>query len=131
MKSKASETYDVTDAFIAEAKPLWEQLHDLSKKYNVPLVVAACVANNDKAYSSFGCVHLNGQERTPPAFAIAAQFLHGGMGDGLMMVKGCIIHDMIDAMGEDKPDDDSDTAGGFVEAQEEQQAAPAAGERLH
>lgn len=80
--SAEKEHYNVRDEFLAEAKPLWEQLFALAKKYNVPLVVGACVSNTDDAYESAGCMHMVGEARTPPAFSIATAYIHGGMQDG-------------------------------------------------
>lgn len=79
------------NAFIAEAKPFYKALYDLAEKHGVPMLVAACVANNERGVQMNGCYYFNGEARTPVTLAVAKEFALFGIKNGLQATRELIM----------------------------------------
>lgn len=105
--------FDVTDAFEAEARPVWTQLYEIAKKHDVPCGFFACTAKVIDEQGDgivavgnkiVGMRHFNGPARTPDEFPVIGALLDRGLDGGMevamnIRLRGLLRDGVVDRKG--------------------------------
>ena len=95
MEPEKSILFDVKEQFDKEAAESIATLYSIAKKYNIPLLVAACVRKSSDEQETVGTAFLPGPERTPDTYAIASKFLLEGKAAGMHVVQQFYFQDAL------------------------------------